>query len=45
MNKVQNYYGEYRSNDDVHDQMKFVRKVYAILATQLSLTFGLILWV
>jgi len=34
MNKVQNLYEDnYRSSDEVHDRMKFVRKVYGILAT------------
>lgn len=30
------------SDDDVSDQMKFVRKVYAILAVQLSITSAMI---
>jgi len=33
------------SADDISDQLKFIRKVYSILAVQLTLTAGAIVFV
>ena len=35
----------YDESEEANDRMKFIRKVYGILAVQLVLTAGLIAWV
>ena len=37
--------GKNASADDISDQLKFIRKVYSILAVQLTLTAGAIIFV